>query len=401
MTYKNQIQAQIETLKNAEFLLFEEPLRNDPAIKRNEDSIKFARKETIRLFNEALEITEKAILTINNEYIKWNATFLVEKKKYEEHIRNAGGDRKGLEAGRQKVLKEIEDLEKRYASLSEQIGNLKNIRQSRDVIIEKLFRIYEEYSQERKSKCQNFESESGGRLQVKIEESTNIDEFKNRLKALKRGLYLRDAEIEKICSKIGPNDFILDLLRYEASDKDIKYIQDIAKKTNIEFDRLHSLCDFLISEVPYEELLQLQYRAHPQDRPEIKFRLTEDVYELIRDISVGQKCTAMLIMALGDGKFPVVIDQPEDSLDVRSVWDDMCVKIRTGKENRQFIFTTHNSCLAVASDTDKFIIVEGSANKGFIVLSGALETAAIKEEVIKYLEGGRPTYEKKASKYGM
>ena len=74
--------------------------------------------------------------------------------------------------------------------------------------------------------------------------------------------------------------------------------------------------------------------------------------------------------------------------------------IRKGKENRQFIFTTHNSCLAVASDTDKFTIVESDANKGRVVLSGALESGPIKEEVIRYLEGGRRTYRTTAVKYG-
>jgi hypothetical protein len=109
----------------------------------------------------------------------------------------------------------------------------------------------------------------------------------------------------------------------------------------------------------------------------------------------------MLIMALSDGRFPIIIDQPEDSLDIRSVWDDMCMKIRKGKDNRQFIFTTHNSCLAVASDTDKYIIVEGDARTGKVVMCGALDIPEIKEEVLKYLEGGRSTYSTKAEKYNL
>ena len=79
----------------------------------------------------------------------------------------------------------------------------------------------------------------------------------------------------------------------------------------------------------------------------------------------------------------------------------MCLKIRKSKENRQFIFTTHNSCLAVASDTDKFTIVESDANNGKIIISGALDSGEVKEEVIKYLEGGRRTYFKKYNKYGL
>ena len=77
----------------------------------------------------------------------------------------------------------------------------------------------------------------------------------------------------------------------------------------------------------------------------------------------------------------------------------MCTKIRKGKETRQFVFTTHNQSLAVASDTDKFTIIESDSNTGKIVFTGALDSSEIKEEVITYLEGGRPTYNHKAKKY--
>jgi len=116
-------------------------------------------------------------------------------------------------------------------------------------------------------------------------------------------------------------------------------------------------------------------------------------------LSVGQKCTAMLIIALSDGTMPIVIDQPEDSLDIRSVWEDICTKIRRGKDRRQFIFTTHNSSLAVASDSDKFLVVEGTADAGRVVFSGSMDHQPISDQVLKYLEGGVPTYRRKYDKY--
>ncbi len=77
----------------------------------------------------------------------------------------------------------------------------------------------------------------------------------------------------------------------------------------------------------------------------------------------------------------------------------MCTKIRRGKERRRFIFTTHNSSLAVASDTDKFIILESEATRGRIVYSGSMDHAPVNEEVVKYLEGGTETYRTKYDKY--
>lgn len=131
------------------------------------------------------------------------------------------------------------------------------------------------------------------------------------------------------------------------------------------------------------------------------YRLADGKFELLKNLSIGQKCTAMLIMTLSDGSLPVVIDQPEDSLDIRSIWEDMCAKLRTGKEGRQFIFTTHNSSLAVASDTDKYTVLESGAVHGKVVFSGAIDTEEVRQQVIEYLEGGIPTYRSKYLKYNI
>jgi hypothetical protein len=76
-------------------------------------------------------------------------------------------------------------------------------------------------------------------------------------------------------------------------------------------------------------------------------------------------------------------------------------KIRGGKDQRQFIFTTHNSSLAVASDTDKYLVVEGTAHSGKVILTGVIDEEGMKNEIIDYLEGGKPTYDKKAQKYNL
>jgi len=174
----------------------------------------------------------------------------------------------------------------------------------------------------------------------------------------------------------------------------------ISQDSDIELKRMKTLADFLLSAIPYEELLALQYRAQPQDRPEILYETGAGQFQPLSQISVGQKCTALLIMALSDGIMPIVIDQPEDSLDIRSIWEDVCKKLRSGKESRQFVFTTHNSSLAVASDTDCYLIFEGDALRGRVVHIGAMDHPPVGPEVMKYLEGGLDTYHIKYEKYG-
>ena len=154
----------------------------------------------------------------------------------------------------------------------------------------------------------------------------------------------------------------------------------------------------MLGDLSYEEILSLVYSSIPHDVPVIKYKVGLE-YKELRELSVGQKAVALLIIALSDGVFPIVVDQPEDSLDLRSIWDDVCQKLRTSKEWRQFIFTTHNSSVAVASDSDKFTILESGATQAKVVLSGSMNRKDVREQVIAYLEGGSDTYDMKRQKY--
>jgi len=116
---------------------------------------------------------------------------------------------------------------------------------------------------------------------------------------------------------------------------------------------------------------------------------------------VGQKCTALLIIALSDGTMPIIIDQPEDALDILSVWEDIAKKLRRGKDSRQFILTTHNSSVAVAADSDQFIVLKAGATSGRVVASGAIDLPEVRKAVIDHLEGGDEPYRLRASKYNL
>jgi ABC-type multidrug transport system ATPase subunit len=156
----------------------------------------------------------------------------------------------------------------------------------------------------------------------------------------------------------------------------------------------------VLDEMSLEELLALMYETAPQDVPEIKYEVG-GLKKPLAELSVGQKAAALLIVGLSDGRFPIIIDQPEDSLDLRSIWSDVCQTLRDSKDHRQFIFTTHNSSVAVASDSDKFTILEAGATQATVLHSGSINSEAVRKQVIAYLEGGPDTYEKKRAKYNL
>ena len=180
-------------------------------------------------------------------------------------------------------------MNKRNVLLNKKKENLKSVISQRDSKIEELFEIYKDYSEERKSKCSKFEKESDGKLKIKIQESTNYDEFKNNLLQLRTKLYyVQNSDIDTICSNISPKEFIAKMFNYEVSKQEEK-LKPIEEKTNVSIEKIKILCDFLLSQVDYKSLLRLQYKAKPQDRPEIKFKVNNSDFELIKDISIQDK----------------------------------------------------------------------------------------------------------------
>lgn len=373
-------------------------LQTDPAAKRNLAIIGKIRDATSEAFAGLIRELQSAYRQVDKEYLAWQVEFDAGKKEYEQKIQSMGGNYQSLALTRDKSTRQRSQLQSQLAEVTAKRDRVTSISKKRNDFLDELQTIYNDYSKQRKSKCVKFMDDSGGKLQLRILDESNVEKFQQSLLSLKRGSYLKDEEITLITSKVNPRDFVLALLRYHTL-KEVKHLQQVSIDSSIDKSRMKQLADFLLNTIPYEELLSLQYKAYPQDRPEILFNIGSENYQSISNISVGQKCTAMLLMALSDGTMPIVIDQPEDSLDIRSIWEDVCKKVRGGKEKRQFIFTTHNSSVAVAADTDCYLVIEGDASRGKLVYVGAMDHHPLSLEVMKYLEGGPDTYQLKFNKY--
>ncbi len=393
-----------ENVDSLEIPVSPSALANDSVLKQNMERIDEAKNHIhshIDAIMGKLSDVQELVKSDQQMFKKW---FEHTRKQYLEHVRGEGGDQVKFTSEREKLQKQLKAYEARL-----HVEQLKETRaaefaRAREKKLDEIDALYREWRRERKERCEHFQNSSEGKLQLNIIEFSNRDEFRNRLIGLKRGTNLRDTDISKLATSVQPRSFVQKLLEYQNQRRNSSHDQQIplkvlAESAEIPLDRIVKLADFLLANSDIERLLELQYMAYPKDRPEIKFRVGREKFESLETVSVGQKCTALLIMAMTDGQMPVVIDQPEDSLDIRSIWEDICARVRDNKHRRQFIFTTHNSSVAVASDTDNFIILEADSEKGNVVFSGSMDTGEIGDEVLKYLEGGTDPYRKKFLKY--
>lgn len=375
-------------------------LSEDASIKRNQDKIAEA-KETANSQLQALKETIGGFRSaIESEQKPWSKTFQSLRSKYDEHVRIQGGDYQELAGKRARASNQIEGYKRQLRQLSEQREALPTILKERDEKLDDLARAYEEYRAVREKRCDQFQMNSNGKLELNIEGASDTEAFKLRLTEMKTGSYLHKSDIDSIVRKVQPREFVENVLRNQIEELESSaHLTKLAKKADVSPENIQKLAVFLIDSDELEELLQLQYKVYPQDRLQIEFNVGDDKFSPLHSLSVGQKSTALLIIALSDGKMPVVIDQPEDSLDIRSIWEDICSKVRTNKSTRQFIFTTHNSNVAVASDSDNFIILDADSERGRIIHNGSMDHSPVSDEVLTYMEGGLDSYHRKSAKY--
>lgn len=130
----------------------------------------------------------------------------------------------------------------------------------------------------------------------------------------------------------------------------------------------------------------------------------------------------MLIVGLSSSDAPILIDQPEDNLDNRSITKDLVSYLRSKKIERQIIIVTHNPNVVVNADAENVIIanqkgqndIETSSPYQFDYCNGSLEhtfaynpdeknillSMGTREHIAEIVEGGKEAFKSRERKYG-
>ena len=126
--------------------------------------------------------------------------------------------------------------------------------------------------------------------------------------------------------------------------------------------------------------------------------------KILDELSPGEKGTLLLVFYLMIDKedTPLIIDQPEDNLDNKSVFQVLTHFIKTAKKRRQIVIVTHNPNLAVGADAEQIIYVELDKKSGKNTFSfevGAIENPVINKRLVEILEGTMPAFDKRKLRY--
>jgi ABC-type cobalamin/Fe3+-siderophores transport system ATPase subunit len=119
----------------------------------------------------------------------------------------------------------------------------------------------------------------------------------------------------------------------------------------------------------------------------------------LEKLSMGQRAIVLLQIILAYDDKPLLIDQPEESLDNVYIYDQLVSAFRSAKKKRQIIIATHNANLVVNTDSEQIIIADYK-NDEISYSVGTIENPSTQDQIKKILEGGKEAFERREEKYG-
>ncbi|MEA2164820.1 MAG: hypothetical protein QOK37_2947 [Thermoanaerobaculia bacterium] len=168
----------------------------------------------------------------------------------------------------------------------------------------------------------------------------------------------------------------------------------------------------LLSHAPYAPTQQADFRTWSKhfahwlfgtDHISVRYEISYDGVD-IRMLSPGTRGIVLLLLylALDDSDDrPLIIDQPEENLDPKSVMDELVALFTAVKAKRQVIIVTHNANLVINTDADQIIVAEAGPHPSgglppISYVAGGLEDVAIRTAVCEILEGGEIAFRERA-----
>lgn len=120
-------------------------------------------------------------------------------------------------------------------------------------------------------------------------------------------------------------------------------------------------------------------------------------YKDSRDLSTGQKCTAILPILMLDSARPLIIDQPEDNLDNSFVYDGIVQSVQKVKNRRQLLFITHNPNIPVLGEAERIFVLRSSGKNAAIEKAGTVDDC--RDQIVRLLEGGEKAFMLRKERY--
>ncbi|GAF81209.1 unnamed protein product, partial [marine sediment metagenome] len=127
--------------------------------------------------------------------------------------------------------------------------------------------------------------------------------------------------------------------------------------------------------------------------------LVNSKYKSLTRLSTGERNAAMMVLLMNQGAFgPLIIDEPERHLDVKSITGMLVPRMHKLKTRQQIICVTRDEHILVSGDAEQVIVTQ-SEDK-LKVITGDINNREIQEQVLEIFEGDGDALLEKNRKLG-
>jgi ABC-type lipoprotein export system ATPase subunit len=223
-------------------------------------------------------------------------------------------------------------------------------------------------------------------IRVTITQAGNREAYRALLTEALKGQSMKyTAVVEKIVQGASPEELSVLVQRGDAAR--------LAERTGLDEDRSRKVIEALSES---DQLYRVE-TVELEDLPRIELLDGRD-YKDSAGLSTGQRCTTILPILLLESERPLLIDQPEDNLDNRFIYETVVKSLTGAKGRRQLIFVTHNPNIPVLGDAERVFVLTSDGKHGKLSRAGTVDE--LKQEIELLLEGGREAFLLRKERYG-
>lgn len=234
---------------------------------------------------------------------------------------------------------------------------------------------------------------TGDKVKVNVKQFRNKKDFESRFrKLIQRENTTFQTDIDSLMTFLFNGNVKQKIYEFRNVFLKIKNGEDVSSIVNGQFvNFVKSLNDAQIDEI---ELML------PEDEIEVQYKsVASAAFKSLSTASAGQKTTAILTFILSYGNVPLILDQPEDDLDNRLVYELVVDRLKKAKEKRQLIVVTHNANIPVNGDAEYINSMDSESRYPKVIQEGTVEQSTIKSEICDVMEGGEIAFEMRSKRY--
>ena len=298
-------------------------------------------------------------------------------------------------------------LSERRKSIQQQLSTLNDIDQTlqnevkpsilslkteRQGLLDRLQESRKSITGKREQKAKDLSTTLSHKIRLQVHARANTASFRSALTNIALGSYLHTTDVDSLASHCHPVSLVNGLL---AADFD-----SLATQSGLESPKVAKLWDTIVDRQRLVDLYELQL-TDVEDVIEVQLEVAQGNYRRLEDLSHGQKCMVVLMVALAEGDFPLLVDQPEDALHAPSIEEGIVSTLRSGRGARQCIFATRNANILVSADVEQIVALKADAKNGQVAGTGSLDRFDHRQLIIYHVEGGEEAFRRRQTMYAL